>query len=178
MTETRSRAPVRQFIQEIRRDPSLAEFAMSATASVPERGMARAVVRAHPSILADEDAHLGGEDLAPNPSEYLLSAIAMCQVVTYQSIARALGIPLDAIEVTASGALDWRGSLGMERGIPVGFLEIECEARLRSPADPERIRRLAERVERYCAVSDTIRRPVALRESVILNGEPLTNSAD
>lgn len=166
-------APARRLIAEVRRDPSLAEYVMTATATIPDRGFAVATIRAHPTVLADEGDHLGGEDLAPNPAEYLLAAVAMCQVVTYRSVARSLGIPIDRLEITATGTMDWRGMLGLDRSIPPGFRSIECTARIESPADPDRIRRLADRVRRYCGVSDTIRRPVDLTESLLLNGRPL-----
>lgn len=173
MSSTEATSPARHLIEQIKADPTLARFTMSAMARIPERGFAAATIRAHPELLADEDAHLGGDDLAPNPTEYLLAAIAMCQMVTYRSIARSLGIPLDSLEITATGTMDWRGTLGLDRSIPPGFESIECTARIESSADPEKIRRLAARVERYCGVSDTIRRPVALHEQVVLNGEPL-----
>jgi uncharacterized OsmC-like protein len=64
--------------------------------------------------------------------------------------------------VEAVGEMDLRGTLAMDREVPVGFSNIRCEARVTVKDDgrPERARRLLENAERYCVVLNTLRHGV------------------
>jgi uncharacterized OsmC-like protein len=70
-----------------------------------------------------------------------------------------MGIELEHLEVEAIGDLDLRGTLGMDREVPVGFSSIRCESRVTVKDDgrPERAKRLLENAERYCVVLNTLR---------------------
>ena len=58
------------------------------------------------SIDVDEPPALGGTDLAANPVEYALAALATCQEITYRLHAAALGIPLKEVSVKLEGDVD------------------------------------------------------------------------
>src|SRR5258708_33401465 len=91
---------------------------------------------AHPGV--------GGVGDVPCSGDLLLGALAACQEITLRMVAAAMGIEIEALEVEAIGDMDLRGTLGMDREVPVGFTAIRCETRVTVKDDgrPERAKRL------------------------------------
>jgi uncharacterized OsmC-like protein len=118
---------------------------------------------AHPGV--------GGVGDVPCSGDLLLGALAACQEITIRMVAAAMGIELEALEVEAVGELDLRGTLGMDRDVPVGFASIRCESRVTVKDDgrPERARRLLENAEKYCVVLNTLRAGVPVESAFELN---------
>jgi uncharacterized OsmC-like protein len=116
---------------------------------------------AAPEVTWRSGAHpgVGGAGDVPCSGDLLLGALAACQEVTIRMVAAAMGIELEALQVEAIGDLDLRGTLGMDRGVPVGFSSIRCQTRVSIKDDgrPERAKRLLENAERYCVVLNTLR---------------------
>jgi uncharacterized OsmC-like protein len=109
---------------------------------------------AHPGV--------GGVGDVPCSGDLLLGALAACQEITLRMVAAAMGITIEGLEVEAIGEMDLRGTLGMDREVPVGFSNIRCETHVRVKDDgrPERAKRLLENAERYCVVLNTLRNGV------------------
>jgi uncharacterized OsmC-like protein len=63
--------------------------------------------------------------------------------------------------------MDFRGTLGMSREVPVGLSGIECAVHVTVKDDgrPDRTQRLLENSERYCVVLDTLRRGVPVHSN-------------
>jgi uncharacterized OsmC-like protein len=82
-------------------------------------------------------------------------------------VAAAMGIEIESLEVEAIGEMDLRGTLGMDRQVPVGFASIRCETRVSVKDDgrPERAKRLLENAERYCVVLNTLRSGVDVKST-------------
>src|SRR5688500_18522594 len=115
-----------------------------------ETGKALVAAGLHPAT--------GGNGLAACSGDMLLEALVACAGVTLGAVATALGIALDGGAVTAEGDLDFRGTLGVARDVPVGFLEIRLNFDLRSASPPEQVAKLLELTERYCVVYQTLAR--------------------
>jgi hypothetical protein len=64
--------------------------------------------------------------------------------------ATSLGVKLRGGRVTAEGDLDVRGTLGIEKDVPVGFKQIRLRIVLDADASPDERARLMELTERYC----------------------------
>jgi uncharacterized OsmC-like protein len=78
-------------------------------------------------------------------------------------VAAAMGIPTQRIEVTVSGDLDLRGTLGISKDVPVGFESIRLDFNVVAPeATPEQLRGLREKTEQYCVVMQTLQKPPKL----------------
>jgi uncharacterized OsmC-like protein len=124
---------------------------------------------ANPDVSWRSGAHpgVGGVGDVPCSGDLLLGALAACQEITIRMVAAAMGIELEALEVEAIGDLDLRGTLGMDRAVPVGFTSIRCESRVTVKDDgrPERAKRLLENAERYCVVLNTLRSGVAVEST-------------
>ena len=57
----------------------------------------------------------------------------------------------------AEGDLDFRGTLAVDKGVPVGFTDIRLSFELDTNADAEQLATLQRLTERYCVVLQTIK---------------------
>jgi putative redox protein len=118
------------------------------------------------SVSVDEPPGLGGQDTAPNPVEYILAALGSCQEITYRLYADALGIPLNAVSIRLTGAIDLRGFFNVNQDVRPGYQTIEAEVILDSPASKEDIARLKDIGDRHCPVLDILRNPTPVQLSL------------
>jgi uncharacterized OsmC-like protein len=79
-----------------------------------------------------------------------------CAGVTLSAVATALGITLRGGTLTAEGDLDFRGTLGVAKDVPVGFREIRLLDRPRYRRGTDQRRKLLDLTERYCVVYQTL----------------------
>jgi uncharacterized OsmC-like protein len=107
----------------------------------------------------------GGDGSAACSGDMLLQALVGCAGVTLGSVATAMGITLRGATISASGELDFRGTLGVSREAPIGFKHITLSFELDSDASPESLAKLLELTERYCVVYQTLKHPPELRAS-------------
>jgi uncharacterized OsmC-like protein len=76
--------------------------------------------------------------------------------VTLRSVAVNRDIAVTDGRVIAEGDLDFRGTLGVDRDVPVGFRAIRLRFELQSPASAEDIETLLALTERYCVVYQSL----------------------
>jgi uncharacterized OsmC-like protein len=107
----------------------------------------------------DVGAHpyAGGEGDLACSGDVLLASLAACQEITLRMVAAAMGITLDAVEVTVEGDMDFRGTMGIDADTPVGFQRIRTIVKISADAPADRLERLFLRAERYCVVNSTLR---------------------
>jgi uncharacterized OsmC-like protein len=74
-----------------------------------------------------------------------------------RAVATSLAIEIRDAHVSAEGDLDFRGTLGVSKEVPVGFLEIRLHFEIDSPAPDEQLATLLKLTERYCVVLQTLR---------------------
>jgi uncharacterized OsmC-like protein len=89
----------------------------------------------------------------------LLEALAGCAGVTLQAVATAMNIPVRGGTVRAEGDLDFRGTLGVSKEVPVGFKAIRLHFDLQTDATPDQLAKLIQLTERYCVVFQTLKTP-------------------
>jgi uncharacterized OsmC-like protein len=92
----------------------------------------------------------------------LLEALVGCAGVTLRAVATALGVPLRRATVHAEGDLDFRGTLGVSKDVPVGFRQIRLKFDLDTDASDEQIATLIRLTERYCVVYQTLSHPAKI----------------
>lgn len=112
----------------------------------------RALVKAglHPAT--------GGTGLAVCSGDMLLQALVACAGVTLSAVATSIGIDLRGATLTAEGDLDFRGTLGVSRDVPVGFQRIRLLVALDTDAPEADQAKLLQLTERYCVVYQTLTR--------------------
>lgn len=98
----------------------------------------------------------GGDGTAVCSGDMLLQALVACAGVTLAAVATAMEIDVTGGTVRASGDLDFRGTLGVDKKAPVGFTDIRLEFALRTDASPSQIETLLKLTERYCVVYQTL----------------------
>src|SRR5712692_3471088 len=116
-----------------------------------ETGKARVEAGLHPAT--------GGDGLSACSADMLLEALVGCAGVTLRAVATALGIPLRDATIRAEGDLDFRGTLGVSKDVPVGFKQIRLQFDLDTDASEEQLATLLRLTERYCVVYQTLNRP-------------------
>src|SRR5213595_4088765 len=119
-----------------------------------ETGKARVEAGLHPAT--------GGDGGSACSADMLLEALVGCAGVTLSAIATALGIPLRDATIRAEGDLDFRGTLGVSKDVPVGFKQIRLNFDLDADASEEQLATLIRLTERYCVVFQTLRHPAEI----------------
>lgn len=99
----------------------------------------------------------GGDGSGGCSAEMLLHALVGCAGVTLGAVATAMEIEIRSGTITAEGDVDFRGTLGISREVPVGFQEIRLVFALDSEAPPDKLAKLIELTERYCVVYQTLK---------------------
>jgi uncharacterized OsmC-like protein len=154
------RAVQKPLKERYRDEPSAARITLTARGSEAENAAACSVDIGRAVHATQAHAGVGGEGTAPCSGDLLLGALAACAQVTCQMVASASGIPTERIEVVVEGSLDLRGTLGIDRDVPVGFEEIRLRFDIDAPdASREQLEGLIEKTERYCVVLQTLRKP-------------------
>jgi uncharacterized OsmC-like protein len=98
----------------------------------------------------------GGNGISVCSGDMLLEALVACAGVTLSAVATAIGITLIEATVRAEGDLDFRGTLGVSKEVPVGFQEIRLMFDLKTDAPDAQIATLIRLTERYCVVYQTL----------------------
>jgi uncharacterized OsmC-like protein len=119
-----------------------------------ETGKALVVAGLHPGT--------GGDGQATCSGDMLLEALVACAGVTLNAVATSLGIVLRDALLRAEGDLDFRGTLGLSKDVPVGFQNIRLHVTLDTDATEEQLATLLRLTERYCVVYQTLAHPPAL----------------
>ena len=104
----------------------------------------------------------GGDGIGACSGDMLLEALVACAGVTLSAVATALGIPLRDATVRAEGDLDFRGTLGVSKDVPVGFEQIRLQFDLDTDAGEEQLATLLRLTERYCVVYQTLNHPAKI----------------
>jgi uncharacterized OsmC-like protein len=104
----------------------------------------------------------GGDGIGACSGDMLLEALVACAGVTLRAVATALGIPLRDATVRAEGDLDFRGTLGVSKDVPVGFEQIRLQFDLDTDAGEEQLATLLRLTERYCVVYQTLNHPAKI----------------
>ena len=100
----------------------------------------------------------GGSGLSACSGDMLLQALVACAGVTLSAVATSIGVELRGATLTAEGDLDFRGTLGVARDVPVGFQRIRLVITLDTDASEAEQKTLLELTERYCVVYQTLAR--------------------
>ena len=101
----------------------------------------------------------GGNGLSACSGDMLLEGLVACAGVKLQAVATALGIQLRDATIRAEGDLDFRGTLGVSKEVPVGFQRIRLHFDLDTDASEEQLATLVRLTERYCVVYQTLAHP-------------------
>lgn len=139
---------------DYREDPSKAFLTLHADGQLGD-GVSCSVATGRALVEAGLHPATGGDGSHACSGDMLLQALVACAGVTMCSVATNRGLSVEG-RVRAEGDLDFRGTLGVERDAPVGFIAIRLQFDLDTSATPEQIDDLVATTERYCVVLQTL----------------------
>jgi uncharacterized OsmC-like protein len=153
--------------QQYRDDPSQALITLKASGRLDGAEISCRVETGRTLVEAGLHPATGGTGLQACSGDMLLEALAACAGVTLRAVATALDLPIRGGTVSTEGDLDFRGTLGVSKEVPVGFQTIRVRFQLDTDATPEQLATLLKLTERYCVVLQTLRTPPSLAVSVV-----------
>jgi uncharacterized OsmC-like protein len=148
-----------------RADPDAALITLKAEGALDGDGIVCKVDTGRALVETGLHPATGGSGMQACSGNMLLEALVACAGVTLRAVATALEFRLSGGTVRAEGDLDFRGTLGVERTVPVGFRAIRLSFALDTDEPPERIDTLLKLTERYCVVLQTLRNPPVIAAS-------------
>jgi len=138
-----------------RGDPTAALITLKAQGKIGE-GISCKVDTGRALVEAGLHPATGGTGMLACSGDLLLEALVACAGVTISAVATAIGIEIKSGNIKAEGDLDFRGTLGVSKEVPVGFKNIRLHFQLDTNAGKEQMESLAKLTERYCVVYQTL----------------------
>ncbi|MFO0995264.1 MAG: OsmC family protein [Alphaproteobacteria bacterium] len=120
------------------------------------------------SMAVDEPFELLGENTAPNPQEYLMTALNACIMVGYVAGAAVKGIKLDKVEIESTGMLDLRGFLGIDASVRPGYDKIKTVVRLKGKGTAAQFQEIHETVMKTSPNYFNVSRPIPIDSTLIV----------
>ena len=167
MTPNELRAKQAPFKNQYKDDPASALVTMRAVATLQVESVSCRLTFG----VAPDNAGLhplaGGDGTQACSAEMLLQALVGCAGVTFGAVATAMEIPVCGGTITAEGDVDFRGTLGVARDVPIGFQAIRLKFHIDTDAPPEKLAKLIELTERYCVVYQTLKNSPKLSSELV-----------
>lgn len=110
-------------------------------------------------FIISEPVHVGGQNVAPTPLEFMLAGAVGCYAAVFAFYAAKLGVPYDSFEAVARTDFDVRGHM-IEGAPSSAFRKVTIAMRIVSDA-PEAMLKEVERLSYAgCPGISTLREPV------------------
>jgi len=147
--------------EKYREHPESAVITLRAEGKVGE-GLSCKLETGRAMVEAGLHPATGGTGMLACSGDMLLEALVACAGVTLKAVATAIGVDIKDGTVRAEGDLDFKGTLGVSKEVPVGFKNIRLHFDVNSNATEEQITSLKKLTERYCVVYQTLVNGVAV----------------
>ncbi|MCF8246686.1 MAG: OsmC family protein [Saprospiraceae bacterium] len=110
---------------------------------------------------------VGGDHDYPNPGDILCASLAACVESTLRMIASRLEIELFETKIEVTASIDVRGTLIIDRAVPVGFqsMHIAMEIGARNISD-KMIHTLVNATKRSCVVYQTLKKGLPITKEL------------
>jgi uncharacterized OsmC-like protein len=116
-------------------------------------------------FIISEPVHVGGQNCAPTPLEFLLSGAVGCYAAVFAFYAAKMGISYDNFEAVARANFDVRGHM-MPDAPPAGFQKVTIDIKVQSDAPEEKLREVERLALAGCPGIATLRDPVAVESRI------------
>ena len=154
--------------EKYRAQPESAFITLKAQGNIGE-GISCKVDTGRALVEAGLHPATGGTGMMACSGDLLLEALVACAGVTISAVSTSLGIEIRQGSVQAEGDLDFRGTLGVSKEVPVGFKNIRLKFDLDADLSQDQLESLAKLTERYCVVYQTISRGVGVETTYHVN---------
>lgn len=155
-------------INAIKATPSIAAFRFRIRNEWVEAGRNNSIVdtfygagqelsRHRPFVLeADEPTVLLGKDLAANPVEHLLHALAACLTTSMVYHAAARGIHIEKVESSLEGDIDLHGFLELDKNVRKGYQGIRVNFKIKADVPDAQLQEIGQLGPRFSPVFDSL----------------------
>ena len=126
-----------------RNEPDTAMITLKAQGKIGE-GISCKVETRRALVEAGLHPATGGSGMLACSGDLLLEALVACAGVTLSAVATALEIEIKSGTLQAEGDLDFRGTLGVSKDVPVGFKEIRLQFNIDCDATSEKLETLLD----------------------------------
>jgi uncharacterized OsmC-like protein len=159
-----------------REDPAAAVVTLRAEADLDSTAVSCSVQTSRALVEAGLHPASGGDGTLACSGDMLLQALVACAGVTLRSVAVNRDITLTRGRICAAGELDFRGTMGVDREVAVGFRTIDLRFELDPALSDDDVQTLLTLTERYCVVYQTISKgvPVHITRSSLQPDPPAT----
>ena len=120
-------------------------------------------------LEADEPALLLGKDLAANPAEHLLHALASCMTTSMIYHAATQGIQIEEVESSFEGDIDLHGFLNLDDKVRKGYEGIRVNFKIKADVPDEQLTEVLKLGTSFSPVFDSLTNGVP----VLVSAEPL-----
>jgi putative redox protein len=110
-------------------------------------------------FIISEPVHVGGQNVAPTPLEFLLSGAVGCYAAVFAFYAATNGVSYDSFEAVARAEFDVRGHM-IADAPPSGFRKVVMEITVASDAPREELEAIERLALQGCPGISTLQRPV------------------
>jgi uncharacterized OsmC-like protein len=147
--------------------PDSARVPARAEGSLDPNDIAIVVDAWHSKVTAGLHKAGGGSGELACSADMLLESLVGCAGVTFRAVATAMGVTVRGGKVIAEGIWDARGTLGVDRSVPVGLTEIKLKFEVDCDADRTKLEKMIQTTERYCVILQTLKAPPAVSVEIL-----------
>ena len=148
--------------QQYRDRPETALIPAHAEATLDMTDIACTVRSWHGDTTAGLHKAGGGSGELACSADMLLEAVVACAGVTLRAVATAMGVTVRSGKIVADGVWDARGTLAVDRAVPVGLTAVTLRFDIDCDADAAKLERMVQTTERYCVILQTLKSPPKL----------------
>jgi uncharacterized OsmC-like protein len=116
-------------------------------------------------FVISEPVHVGGQNCAPTPLEFLLSGAVGCYAAVFAFYAAKLGVSYDSFEAVARTEFDARGHM-IADAPSSAFRKVTISVRVTSDAPADKLREVERLALAGCPGISTLRAPVPVESEL------------
>ena len=148
--------------------PSTAVVTMTAEGTICNETMSVKVLGGPGQCVADNDGSMvtisglhpaaGGDGTEACSGDMMLQSLVACAGVTFRAVWNAFAMgPITSGKIVATGEMDFRGTLGVDKTATVGLTKVDLAFQIDSEEDPEKVAKAVAMTERFCVIYQTLR---------------------
>ena len=100
----------------------------------------------------------GGDGTEACSGDMLLQSLVACAGVTLKAVWTAFGLgPVRSGRIVATGEMDFRGTLGVVKGAPVGLTKVDLAFHIDCDDDADKVAKAVATTERFCVIYQTLK---------------------
>lgn len=139
----------------------MGQIRQKTTIKARQSGVGQTHSRSHVRIrdvyhIIDEPIERGGSNLAPTPTETMMSSLIGCTNVISNKIAKKMGITFGKMTIDMSYDFNRLGTL-LQDEVEVPFDNVVLDITVETDASPEQVEAVKHELEKYCPVAKVFR---------------------